>query len=242
MVRQRKKKVFVMIIVGIISLLVVVLAVLAGRAVYMLKTQIPGYRDFWQTQNQRAVPKDALLYVALGDSVAQGIGAGSVKESYVWLFAKHVEQKTGKAVHIINLSVSGAKLKDLIDIQLPKLKAMTRTPDIVTVDIGANDIRHFDPERFESEFETMLSQLPKNSLVADIPYFGPEFHGHGGRQAGQANSILKKLFPMYQAVRVDVYRVTDGNDSLRYYAADMFHPSTKSYQLWTDAFIKAYDI
>ena len=230
-----------MIVIGIVLLVVAVLAVLAARAAYMLKTQIPGYREYWQTQNEKPAPKDALLYVALGDSVAQGIGADSVEESYVRLFAKHIEEQSGKPVHIINLSVSGAKIKDVIDTQLPQLQDIARTPDIVTVDIGANDMRSFEPARFESEFETMLRQLPENTLVADIPYFGPEFHGHGGRQAGQANVILTKLLPQHPVKRVGVYAVTDGNDSLRYYAADMFHPSSKSYRLWADAFIKAYE-
>ncbi len=224
----------------IFGALVLVLAIFVARAVIILRAQVHRYRDFWQAQNQLTAPKEALLYVALGDSAAQSVGASRPEKGYVWLFARHVEKQTGRPVHIVNLSVSGAKIRDLIDDQLPKLAALPKKPDIITVDIGANNMRGFEPRKFESEFKEMLGQLPDGALVADIPYFGPDFHRHGGKQAKQANKLLERLWPKYPVLQAGLFALTKGNDALSYYGADLFHPSDKSYRLWALAFQRAY--
>jgi lysophospholipase L1-like esterase len=224
----------------IIGSLVLFLLLFVARAIVVLKKQVRDYRDFWLAQNQLTAPKEALLYVALGDSAAQGVGATRPENGYVWLFAKYVEEQTGRPVHVVNLSVSGAKIRDLIDGQLPQLAALPKKADIITVDIGANNMRGFEPHQFESEFKEMLQQLPKGTLVADIPYFGPDFHRHGGKQAKQANKLLERLWPRYSAVKAGLYAVTQGNDALSYYGTDLFHPSDKSYRLWAKAFQKVY--
>ncbi len=89
--------------------LVLVFIVSFGLAVFELYTQVGRYRDFWLHQNKTAVVKDHLVYVALGDSTAQGIGATQPQKGYVGLVARGIESKYHQKVTTINLSKSGAK-------------------------------------------------------------------------------------------------------------------------------------
>ena len=49
-----------------------------------------------------------LVYVALGDSAAQGIGASTSDNGYVGLVADRLRERTGNPVLGVNLSRSGA--------------------------------------------------------------------------------------------------------------------------------------
>ena len=119
-------------------------------------------------KDQRA--KDGeLLYVALGDSAAQGVGASQPGRSYVGLIAQHLRQRTGCSVRVVNLSISGARLREVIALQLAPLRRLS--PDIVTVAVGANDMPTFERERFTRELAEVFGSLPAGSIVAEVPSF-----------------------------------------------------------------------
>lgn len=90
----------------------------------------------------------ALLYVARGDSAAQGIGASRPERGYVGLVAQRLRDTTGRPVQVVNLSRSGARIADVLERQLPELAALGRTPDLLTVAIGGNDVRAYDRATF----------------------------------------------------------------------------------------------
>ena len=88
-----------------------------------------------------------MLYVAIGDSAAQGIGASRPDRSYVGVLADDIRNLTGRSLRVVNLSVSGATTELAVLDQLPRLAKLS--PDLVTVAIGANDIASWDPAVFE---------------------------------------------------------------------------------------------
>lgn len=116
-------------------------------ALVLLYVSVASNKKFWI---QKAKDPGELTYVALGDSAAQGIGASSPMRGYVGLVANKLENKTGKSVRIVNVSVTGATIGDALRDQLPKIQSIKA--DIVTIEIGANDIKTFQPEKFEKEF------------------------------------------------------------------------------------------
>jgi len=77
--------------------------------------------EYWATPRGQI---GGLLYVALGDSSAQGIGASRPERGYVGLVAQHVRESTGQPVLVINLSRSGARIDDVLDRQLPALRGL----------------------------------------------------------------------------------------------------------------------
>jgi lysophospholipase L1-like esterase len=80
-------------------------------------------------------------YVALGDSLAAGVGARS---GYVERYAAHIESDTGARVEVLNLGVSGETSSELL-YALRNDESMRRDlgrAEVVTFNIGINDLGH----------------------------------------------------------------------------------------------------
>lgn len=220
-----------------LGLILLILLLLRAMQIYMLYRQRPAYSRYWQVRAEAPVPANAIWYVALGDSAAQGIGASQPAKSYVGLIASALESKTGRSVHVVNLGVSGARIQDVIDKQIPQLKQLPMPEDaVITLDIGSNNMKGYNREEFNAQFERMLQLLPPQTIVADIPFFGPDYHRHGGKQAREANEFIRPLIARYGFRVAPIFDHTKNNSSLSYYAADFFHPSDKGYKSWFDAF------
>jgi lysophospholipase L1-like esterase len=87
---------------------------------------------------QEAVSWD---YVALGDSLAAGVGA---ERGYVDRYAAHLRNDTGARVRVTNLGVSGQTSSELLD-ALRGDESMRRAiegAEVVTFNIGLNDLGH----------------------------------------------------------------------------------------------------
>jgi lysophospholipase L1-like esterase len=80
-------------------------------------------------------------YVALGDSLAAGVGA---ERGYVDRYAAHLRNDTGARVRISNLGVGGQTSSELLD-ALREDESMRRAiegAEVVTFNIGLNDLGH----------------------------------------------------------------------------------------------------
>ncbi len=219
-------KKFLLGLLGIVILLVLleILGLLHEHA------SLKGFAEYWAKQNKTA--SGTFTYVALGDSTAQGIGSDKPTSSYVGLLADRIAQQTGQKVRLINLSVSGAKIDDVLNKQIPELK--NYHPDIVTVEVGANDLANYKPEQFKSSFEKLVSQLPENTYISDMPYFGGRIRKND--QALAANVIISKAIDGKKLHLVKLQQLTRSRQSMRDYAVDLFHPSSRGYINWADAF------
>jgi lysophospholipase L1-like esterase len=78
-------------------------------------------------------------YVALGDSLAAGVGA---RQGYVDRYAEYLRDDTGARVKLINLGVSGQTSSQLLRALRndPSMRRALRGADIVTYNIGINDL------------------------------------------------------------------------------------------------------
>lgn len=79
----------------------------------------------------------ALSYVVLGDSTAAGIGA-PYEDGIAVQTTKHLASWRRVTMH--NFSVSGARMRDVLEKQLPHAEKV-RT-DLVLISVGANDVTH----------------------------------------------------------------------------------------------------
>ncbi len=128
--------------------------------------QVLPYAQEWRRRNLEALRRSGPLWVVLGDSLSQGIGASSVDAGWV----PRVLAQLPAELRVVNLSVSGARTQELIDRQLPALAALGVDPAVVTVMIGSNDmIRRRYRDALPERFADLLRRVPAGSLVATMP-------------------------------------------------------------------------
>ena len=210
----------------------VILVAIVAEAIALIheRNSLTSFADYWKQQN--VTSKGEFTYVALGDSTAQGIGASKPTNSYTSILAERIAKQTGKKVRFINLSVSGAKIRDVIDKQIPQIAQYK--PDLVTIEAGANDIPRFDEKQFAHDFTELAGLLPADTYVSDMPYFGGRISKN--REALAASASIYTSVQAHGLRLVHLQNITRDRDSFRDYAADMFHPSSRGYQNWADAF------
>jgi acyl-CoA thioesterase I len=203
------------------------------RGEWKLANMHPLHAKWWRDQRSR---NGDLLYVAMGDSAAQGIGASRPGRSYVGLIAKYLHSASGQTVRVINLSQAGARLREALAKQVPQLPQLE--PDVVTVSVGANDIAEFDAPRFEREFEQLCAALPPHALVADLPSF---YFGERERNVKVANDIVRRIVAEHDLTLVPLYAATKrrgvSRTALRDVSVDFFHPNDRGYSTWASAFL-----
>ena len=208
------------------------LALWAGRLVRLARS-VDKYADYWSKPQGEL---GGLLYVALGDSAAQGIGASRPDLGYVGVLARRLHDTTGRPIEVVNLSRSGARLDDVLDTQLPALAALGRRPYVVTVAIGGNDIASYSQKLFTEQADRLAAALPDGAYVADAPYF---MHGRWGRDSRQAADLLAAS-AVHRGLRPvalhDAQRARGWQAMLTDFAADWFHPNNRGHQVWADAF------
>jgi len=120
----------------------------------------------WRAHNDQVLDADGPLWVVLGDSTAQGLGAPGPEGGYVGQVLADLRQRTGQPWRVLNLSVSGALARDVLHDQLPRLPA---GPDLVTCGIGVNDILYTGPGRLFSDLRALIAAVPDDTVLLDLP-------------------------------------------------------------------------
>ena len=226
------------------TVICVVAALILFESVHLfsLKHDVSVYKKYWQqrtNENQNA----AITYIALGDSGAQSIGASQPSNGYVGQIADALTLKNQQQIRVINLSVSGAKVDDVIDRQLPQLQKLNiKDNTIITLEIGANDMKHFNEAVFTQQIKELFAQLPKQTIVAEVPYFGSGVFKNREPHAARATNILREAAEEQHLRVAPLYSVSKANNNLTYFAADGFHPNDKGYTNWYQAFKAVLDL
>jgi len=207
-----------------------------GVSLWQLRRSVERNRSYW------SVPRGGtggILYVALGDSTAQGIGGRGPEHGYVGMIAGRLRTATGRPVQVVNLSRSGARVRDVVVEQLPRLAALR--PDLVTVAVGANDMTDYDASRFGADVDALLDGLPAQTVVGDVPWF---MHGGTGRTSADAAADVARRA---QERRLPVATLHDAmsqrgwTSMLTDFAPDWFHPNERGYRVWAGAFWDAIE-
>lgn len=189
--------------------------------------QIPAFARRWHEQNQAALTAGEPLWVALGDSLSQGIGASSLESTFVRQVQRRLAE-VGRPVPVLNLSVSGARIHDVIERQLPRLNQLAHEPAFVTCTVGSNDLlRSVRLKRSTRQLSALFDELPAGSVVATLP-------AAGSMVAGYVNRVIGAEAPRRGHRVADVAAHMSG--WRRRLAGDGFHPNDAGYEAWTAAF------
>ena len=187
------------------------------RGVRDVQAQVGPYAEQWRVANLAALERSGPLWVALGDSMTQGIGASAYDRGWTG----QLGAVAGLPTRLVNLSSSGARVSDVLERQLPALESLGATPDLVTLLIGSNDlIRRKRREEFPGSFAALLERLPPGSVVATLP--------NPSRAAAAGNDALVRAVAE-RGLRIADLRDRRTSSWKGKLAADHFHPNDAGY-------------
>ncbi|MET8850775.1 GDSL-type esterase/lipase family protein [Amycolatopsis sp. NPDC004625] len=198
-------------------------AVLPG--VRRVRAQKNPFARAWDEANRTALASGRPLWVALGDSMTQGIGADDVDGGWV----PRVNARLDPPFAVLNLSASGARIADVLDHQLPRMLALPAPPALVTVLVGANDMLTPARRRGTADrFARLLAQLPPGrSVVATLPR---------GNTAARAVNALIDAAAAEGRVHLAELRGPALSPVRGSLADDWFHPNDVGYARIADLF------
>lgn len=202
------------------------------------------FAAYWRAHNERVLhdlqtgTNPGPLWVALGDSTAQGLGAPAPKGGYVGQSLHQLRRRTGEHWRVLNLSVSGALIRDVLGEQLPLLP---QQPDLVTCGIGANDILYSAPGKLFSDLRTLLDAVPDHTVMLDLPLL-TGFWWIVGRMSVPYITRINRV--IHEAAKDRDLPVAEVSAQFvapwtGKFACDSFHPSQDGYRDWTRALLTA---
>jgi lysophospholipase L1-like esterase len=196
------------------------------------------FASHWQAHNDRVRGESGPLWVVLGDSTAQGLGALSPEGGYVGQALAELRLRTGQPWRVLNLSTSGALVRDVLGTQLPQVPAGA---DLVTCGIGVNDIFYSAPRRLLRDLRALIATLPEGAVLLDLPL-----------PAGLWGLLGRACLPYVTRINRTIYAEAGGRGlpvaavSAHFlppwsgkFASDFFHPSQAGYRDWSRAVLAA---
>ena len=196
------------------------------------------FASHWQAHNYRILTETGPLWVVLGDSTGQGLGAPSPEGGYVGQALAELRLRTGLPWRVLNLSVSGALIRDVLHDQLPRLPAAA---DLVTCGIGVNDILYAPPAKLLRDLRALMGVIPDETVILDLP-LPTGIWGILGRISVPYVARINRTIHETALVRglpvaeVSAHFLPPWAGK---FASDYFHPSQAGYRDWTRALLAA---
>jgi lysophospholipase L1-like esterase len=197
--------------------------------------QVDEYGEHWDDHNDQVLARldsassGSEWWAVLGDSAAQGVGASSPALGWAGVAT------AGLGVTVwFNLSVSGAKVADVIAIQVPRLVWLTERfgpAERVLVAAGGNDlVRAAGAGGVRRDLAALVDLLPDATVVGSLP------QTPWGVIARSANRGLRRAAVSRGLSIADINRHYRFPYSART-SSDAFHPNDRGYKDWAQAFI-----
>lgn len=220
-------------ILFIVLLVLAILLYLAWGFYKVLVIDKRNYALYWKKLAAQPTAPGAIRLLAMGDSTFQSMGASRPELGTVGRVATYLAEKTGRPVHVTNLSVSGATARAVVDNQLPH--ADVDAADIIIVAVGVNDVRRsVSLDDFQNAMRNLADQLPpQTTIMADVALV---------KNREQHQNILDEIRTKRGLRQADLgHAFVDAPSGRRLSGRDFFHPSDYGYTFWFRAFQPAVD-
>ena len=192
--------------------------------------QVDAYAPLWTQANALALAQDGPLWLVLGDSAAQGVGASADDRGYVGLVLERL-RATGEPWRVVNLSRSGARTREVVDVQWPAGGELGA--DLVTAVIGGNDALRTKEDLWRRDVEDLCAALPPGAVVSATA------RGVFERKTARVNTVLLARAAERGLRVADLWAHTGPPYRGLYF--DGFHPNDRGYVQWADALWEAID-
>jgi lysophospholipase L1-like esterase len=217
-----------------------------------MREDCAAFARHWQAHNDRVLAEigsgrsslsepallDGPLWVVLGDSTAQGLGALSPDGGYVGQVLAELRGHTGLPWRVLNLSVSGSLTRDVLGTQLPLVPAHA---DLVTCGIGVNDILYTSPAKLFADLRALIAAVPDQTVLLDLP-LPAGCWGFLGRASMPYVTRINRTIHQAAATRglpvaeVSAHFLPPWTGK---FASDCFHPSQAGHRDWSRALLAA---
>jgi len=183
------------------------------------------YAAQWSASNEQALTGEGPLWVVLGDSAAQGVGASAYDRGWVGIVRDRLIARDGQPWRVLNLSRSGATTRELLEQQLPDARGVDAA--LITAVVGGNDARRTRKEQWLRDVDDLVAALPPDAVVATTA------RGLFERKTRVVNAHLRQ-HAMQRGMRVaDLWQHT--GPPYRGLFFDGLHPNDRGYVQWADA-------
>lgn len=217
--RKRRVKFIGSIALGFLLVIGINVALAARKAA--------SFPKYWREKANQPIPPNAIRLIALGDSIMQAIGAAHPEDGIAGRIASYLSAKTGRPVHVTNVAVGGATVRDIIDKQL--LQVDLSQADLIVVATASDLERRVPLEVYAANLRSLLWSLPAEKTVfSDFP-IEP---GQGAYQA-----IFQQTADERGILRADFASVFTGEGRRLDIFSWLFpHLNSKGYYYWFRAF------
>lgn len=182
--------------------------------------QVDDYHQRWDTANELARHADGPLWIALGDSSSQGVGASRWQNGWTHAVLERLRETTGEPWNIVNLAMSGGRFLDVANRQVPVANTMLKPASLVTCVIGSNDLMwRRRKSAIYRDAKLCVDRLPTGTLMSRLNGPGP--------RPGVLNSIFEAGVSERDLALFNIWNWPSGRNAL---AADRVHPSDVGYE------------
>jgi lysophospholipase L1-like esterase len=158
-----------------------------------------------------------LRFVALGDSLTEGVGdpVGEAWRGWAALLVAGLSDGPDRSVEFTNLAVSGAQTRDVLERQTPA--ALALRPDVVSVVIGVNDTLRctFDIHAVAARLDRVYAAFRAQDavlLTACLP--------DPGAMLGLPGALARPLARRQRAVNTVVHALSERHGAVHLHAAE----------------------
>jgi GDSL-like Lipase/Acylhydrolase family len=214
----------IVITLGIFAL---ALILYVGINILLAARRAAAFPKYWQDRAAQPVPVDAIRLVALGDSIMEAIGATHPEDGIAGRIASYLNTKTGRPVHVTNVSVGGAMIREIVDQQL--LQVDLNQADLIILAAATDLERRVPLDTYEANLRALLWALPPDKTIfSDLPI-------EPGREVYQ--TVLQRLADERGIRRADFAKVFNGEGRRLDIFSWLFpHLNSKGYYYWFTAF------
>ena len=190
---------------------------------------VDAYARAWHADNAAALAADGPLWVVLGDSAAQGVGASSHRSGYVGVVVERLSQRDGVPWRVVNLSRSGARTREVVDVQWPAAAGLPA--DLLTAVVGGNDALRTEEQVWRRDARALCTALPAGAVVSTVA------RGVFERKTRRVNEVIRACAGEHDLLVADLWAHTGPPYRGLYF--DGFHPNDRGYLQWADALWEA---
>lgn len=180
---------------------------------------------------------DGPVVVWLGDSTASGVGVTRADDA----LPRQAATTAQRAQRVVSLAVSGARVKDVLERQLPHVPADAA---VVVIDVGSNDVIHGGlVGTYRHDYEAVLRGVPSRARVIMLgvpdmgspPRLDQPLRAIAGWRGRAFDRAVRDLARRHRAAYVDIARSTGPQfraEPARFFSSDRYHPDAAGYGLW----------